>query len=101
MRRALFIAILAVLTMDASGVLSLPVPETCAFEATESSPDSGCPAFCVRCSCACCVSLLEHTAAADVAATELVPLHLAPSPSTPVPTGALTDILHIPKTLLA
>ena len=101
MRRALVIAILALLMTDASGVLSLAVPETCGFETADSSPDSGCPAFCVRCSCMCCAAAIEHSGRVDVAIADLLPLSVAPLSPTPAPTGAPSDILHIPKTLLA
>jgi len=61
MRRAFFIAVLAVLIADASGVSSLLVPETCPIGTIESAPDSGCPAFCVRCTCACCAGSIVHS----------------------------------------
>jgi hypothetical protein len=99
MRRVLFIAVLAVLIGDASGISSLIVPESCPIGATESAPDSGCPAFCVRCTCACCAASIEQTTPPDtaVASLPLLPLAFVPSPSLPV--GAHADILHVPKTL--
>ena len=58
-------AVLAMLISDASGLSSLVVPESCPIGTSESAPDSGCPAFCVRCTCACCAASIEHTAAPD------------------------------------
>jgi hypothetical protein len=99
MRRVLFIVVLAMLIGDASGISSLVVPESCPIGASESAPDSGCPAFCVRCTCACCAASIEQTTPPDtaVAVLALLPLAFVPSPSLPVGTHA--DILHVPKTL--
>jgi hypothetical protein len=100
MRRALFLAVLAIVMSDASGITSLIVPEPCALEASGSTPDGGCPAFCLRCACPCCVSAVEHS----------VPIHISARPFVvPVPTpslehlqtGIVHDILHIPKVPLA
>src|SRR5437879_2274664 len=97
MRRALLIAVLAVLISDASGLSSLVVPESCAIGTTESAPDRGCPAFCVRCTCACCAASIEHIAPPDTTVIALSPLPLAlPSPP-PLPAGSNFDILHVPK----
>ena len=100
MRRPLFIAILTMLTADASGVMSLLVPETCAIETADTRPDGGCPAFCVRCSCACCAPSIEHAVPIDGAVADLPPMTLAPTPAAHVPTGAVSEILHVPKPLL-
>ena len=100
MRRALFIAVLAVLLTDASGVSSLVVPETCPIGTSESAPDSGCPAFCVRCTCACCAASVEHSTSADTAVAP-VPLRALTLPSSSaLPSGSRPDILHVPKILL-
>ena len=99
-RRLLSIAILGVLTADASGVRSLLVPETCAIEEAGTCPEGGCPAFCVRCSCACCASSIDHAMPSDVAVAELPPVTLAPVPARHIPMGAISEILHIPKALL-
>ena len=96
MRRALFIAVLAILVSDASGITSLIVPEPCALETSDSTPDGGCPAFCLRCACPCCVSAVEHSVPIQISAqTVVVP---APAPSLQhLPTGVVHDVLHIPK----
>jgi hypothetical protein len=100
MRRALFIAVLATLMADASGVSSLLVPENCPIGTTESAPDSGCPAFCVRCTCACCAAGIERTTPADIAVAAVPPRPLTLPASKTLPTGSQADILHVPKTLL-
>jgi hypothetical protein len=97
MRRAVLIAVLAVLMADASGVSSLVVPETCPIGTTESALDSGCPAFCVRCTCACCAASIEHTAPPDTTVAALPRLPLALPSAPPLPAGSHFDILHVPK----
>lgn len=88
------------LTADASGVLSLLVPETCAIEEAGTCPEGGCPAFCVRCNCACCAPSVQHAMPIDVAVADLPPMTLPPVPASHIPAGAVFEILHIPKTLL-
>lgn len=100
MRRALLLAVLAVVMSDASGLSSLVVPESCPIGTSESAPDSGCPAFCVRCTCACCAASVEHTAPPE-AAVEVVPPRALALPSLhALSTGSRADILHVPKALL-
>jgi hypothetical protein len=100
MRRALFLAVLAILVSDASGITSLIVPEACALEASDSTPDGGCPAFCARCVCPCCASAVDHSVPLEITAQPVVVPLAAPSLDH-LPTGVVRDILHIPKTLLA
>jgi hypothetical protein len=97
MRRVLFLALLTILTSDASGLTSLIVPETCAIEASESTPDGGCPAFCVRCTCPCCVSSVEHGASIDISAAPMNAVPVATPSVDHLPSGISPDILHIPK----
>jgi hypothetical protein len=100
MHRALLIALLALLIADASGVSSLVVPETCAIAASESAPDSGCPAFCVRCTCACCAASIVHTSSPETTVAAVPVCALARKSSSALPVGSAADILHVPKTLL-
>ncbi len=100
MRRALIIAVLAILISDASGMTSLLVPETCVIGAVESTPDSGCPAFCVRCTCACCAASIEQTTPPDTTVVLLSPIPVPVLLSPALPVGALYDILHVPKPVL-
>jgi hypothetical protein len=98
-RRVLFLAVLAFLLCDASGLSSLIVPETCGIGATESGPDGGCPAFCVRCTCSCCATLIEFHPPVPIPIELLPPEVLALSHEGSLPTGRLADILHVPKAL--
>lgn len=100
-RRVLLVAMLAVLTADASGGLSLFVPETCAIGEAGTCPEGGCPAFCVRCSCACCAPSIDYAMPRDIAVADHLPMTLAQTPPSHIPAGAISEILHIPKTLLA
>jgi hypothetical protein len=100
MRRLLLIAILALLMADASGISSLVIPETCGIGASESGPDTGCPAFCVRCSCVCCAWPVMHKLTAIIATILPGPLSLPPAALDALPVGVPIDILHIPKSLL-
>ena len=98
MRRWFFIAILAVLIADASGVTSLTTPETCGFGLTDQTPDGGCPAFCARCSC-CAAPVLSAEPAVVVTVTRAVSSPIAIEYV--LPAGSSSDILHVPKALLA
>jgi hypothetical protein len=100
MRRALFIALLALLIADASGLSSLVVPETCGVGANESSPDNNCPAFCVRCTCACCASPVAPMLPVTIVMTLRHPMDLPVAAHGALPAGVPLDILHIPKSLL-
>ena len=97
MRRVLFMAVLAVLLCDGSGILSLVVPETCAIGTPESTPDSGCPAFCVRCACPCCVASIEFHPTIALAQQILPLMAMDLPPAQSMPTGRVADILHVPK----
>ena len=100
MRRALFIAVLTLLISDASGLSSLLVPETCAIDASDSAPDGGCPAFCVRCTCGCCVSSVVYTPAVALKIELLPPLPVECERRDRLPVGTSVEILHVPKPLL-
>jgi hypothetical protein len=100
MRRALLIAVLALLFADASGISSLLVPEVCSVSANESAPDEGCPAFCVRCTCGCCTSPIVPMPALAFTAVGLIPNGVPVPPQDPLPAGIPLDLLHVPKPLL-
>ena len=100
MRQAFVIAVLALLMADASGVSSLLVPEACPIGTNESTPDSGCPAFCVRCTCACCAASIEHSTPPDTAVARVPRRALTVPFLSALPTGSRADIFHVPKTLL-
>ena len=98
MRRWLFIAILAALIADASGVTSLALPEPCGFNVTDQAPDGGCPAFCPRCSC--CAAPVVSGAPALLFVTTLSRFSLLPQ-NHALLVGRSLDILHVPKALFA
>jgi hypothetical protein len=100
-RRALLIATLALLISDASGLSALVIPETCPIGVDESAPDTACPAFCVRCTCACCTPSAEGGSQIIIAAESLPPLALAPLAQLVLPAGRSADIFHVPKALLS
>ena len=100
MRRALFIAVLTVVISDASGLSSLLVPESCAIGANDAAPDGGCPAFCVRCTCSCCVSSVVSTPPVELTTELLPPVALEGDRPDHIPTGRFFEILHVPKPLL-
>ena len=89
--------LLTLLISDASGLSSLLVPETCAIGATDSEPDGGCPAFCVRCTCACCVGSVTYTPAVTLQMAVLVPVAIQCGRPDSLPDGASPEILHVPK----
>ena len=99
MRRALLIAILVLLVGDASGASALLTPETCGITESASSQDSGCPAFCVRCSCGCCASSVVHKAAV-LLIESLVPFVVSAPDPDKLPAGIRLGILHVPKPVL-
>jgi hypothetical protein len=101
MRRAFLIVLLALLFADASGVTALVVPENCGVGTSESGPDSGCPAFCVRCTCGCCASPVVPMMPVGVAGGLLPPVNLSSPGHNALPSGVPLDILHIPKPLQA
>jgi hypothetical protein len=88
------------LTLSASGVSSLIVPEPCTgYELTgQGEDDGGCPPTCLT--CGCCAQ-----------AAEAVSFAAASSPDTPtcelaivlpdIPNADPRDILHVPKLALA
>ena len=100
MRRAVLVAVLVLLVGDASGVTALFVPEACAIDTSESTPDTGCQAFCVRCSCACCPSSVIHKHAVALTAEVLAPILLSIPDPAQLPTGSPSDIFHVPKPVL-
>jgi hypothetical protein len=100
MRRALLIAVLMFLISDAGGLTSLLVPETCPIDASDAAPDGGCPAFCVRCTCGCCVSSVVYTPAAGLKIELLPPVAVECDRPDRLPTGTSLEILHVPKPLL-
>ena len=100
MRRAFMMAVLTLIIADASGVSALLTPEPCAIGANESALDSGCPGFCVRCTCGCCASAVVHTVPVNIVARTVPPVLFTVLPDHRLPAGSARDILHVPKPLL-
>jgi len=100
MRRGIFITVLMLVISDASGLSSLFVPETCRIDASDSAPDGGCPAFCARCTCGCCVSSVVYVPAAGLKVELLPPVAVECDRSDRLQTGTSFEILHVPKPLL-
>lgn len=97
-RLALFFVV-TLLSLSASGVQALVVPETCAlYEQSGGAEDRDCSPTCVT--CGCCGQAVEPlvfslpfspaTRVGDLAGPPLVALTVAPA-----------DILHVPKRILA
>ena len=91
--------IVAFLSLSASGVQTLVVPETCElYEQGGEAEDRDCSPTCVT--CGCCGQAVEPlvfplpfspvTLVGDLAAPPLLPLTVAPA-----------DILHVPKRILS
>lgn len=100
MRQALIITVLMLVISDASGLSSLLVPETCPIDASDSAPHGGCPAFCVRCTCGCCVSSVVYAPPVGVKA-ELPPaVAVECDHGSRLPAGTSLEIVHVPKPLL-
>jgi hypothetical protein len=91
----LFVMLLA---CQASDLLAFAAPEPCALGATASLPDQDqqCPPTCAR--CACCAQAVVIAEPFLLVRTS-VPLDPEPTLAAPVPTGAASDVLHVPKSV--
>lgn len=93
MRRLLFLVVLGILAMDASGLDALLVNEPCTT-VEDAKPDGTCPALCVRCAC-CAQPIVPEFAVAIV--SELVPSVFVDRYSPGIPRTAPSKIFHVPK----
>lgn len=94
MRRFALVFFVAILSISASGVIELLVPESCSIEETSSSPEHrDCSATCVRCHCGRSIEVAAYSAVVG-----RVPLvaEVFP-PASFVSTGNPSEILHVPK----
>lgn len=91
--RLLFLAIVALLLCDTSGLVAFVSPETCT-SVSDTAPDSSCPPTCVR--CGCCAQPIVPVAIAPVAQSQLCSSNPEPIRRL-LPAGAPRDILHVPK----
>jgi hypothetical protein len=91
--RLFFLAIVAVLLGDATGLTAFISPETCTA-ATDTQPDSKCASLCVR--CACSATPIVPAAAFLLSSRELC-AQPADAPPHAIALGSPHDILHVPK----
>jgi hypothetical protein len=92
-RRFLFLLVLGILSMDATGLEALVSPEPCsAVEDTQ--PDGNCPPLCARCSCGVQVIVpdLAPSLAASPACQPFVDLY-----SRGIPRTLPSKVFHVPK----
>jgi hypothetical protein len=96
-RRFALAVLVALLTLSASGVTRLVVPEPCGSNEPARN-DNACPPTCVTCGCCALAAepvILTLSSSADVRVTDVV----VPLPQ--LPTTDPRDILHVPKPRLA
>ncbi len=97
--RLTLVFVVALLSLSASGVQALVVPETCElYEQSGGAEDRDCSPTCVT--CGCCGQAVEPllfplpfspaTQVGDLAGPSIVALTVAPA-----------DVLHVPKRILA
>ena len=95
MRRVFLFLILAILAADASGLEALVFAEPCTA-ITDTQPDGGCPALCVRCAC-CAHPIVPALLALERSVTKPQLLTVLPlSQVVDTPPG---DIFHVPKSV--
>ena len=93
MRRFALVLFVAALSISASGVIELVIPEACSIEEAASSQDQDCSATCYRCHCGRSVEVAAYSLVAGH-----VPLVAEAIPPTPfVLSGSPSEILHVPK----
>lgn len=94
----LLAAMVALLVVSASGVLTLVVLEPCATSAVAGQDDGTCPPTCVT--CGCCAQSVEIVAVLVVANPELIACDVR-QPLRSEPQATSFDILHVPKRVRA
>ena len=93
MRRFALVLFVAALSISASGVIELVIPEACSIEEKTSSQDQDCSATCFRCHCGRSIEIAVYGLI-----TGHVPLVAEAIPPTSfVSIGNLSEILHVPK----
>jgi hypothetical protein len=92
--RVALLLFVTALSISASGLIELVLPETCSIEeATSSQEDRDCASTCVRCHCTRSIEV-----AVDALITGHAPLVAEAIPTTSfVPTGSTSEVLHVPK----
>ena len=97
-RRLALAFIVALLTVDASGVVSLVAAEPCTADEPAGSHDSRCPPACVT--CGCCARAAEPVAPVAMSSPHIPVGDILPAPPQ-LPETNPRDILHVPKLRLA
>jgi hypothetical protein len=93
-RRLVLVFFVAALSLSASGVMDLVIPETCSItEANTSQQHRDCSATCVRCHCGRSIEVSVYGVVTGHVplVTEAIP------PASFVSTGNPSEILHVPK----
>ena len=91
--RILFVIMLA---CQASDLLAFATPEPCAIATQDNQPDQQCPPTCAR--CVCCAQAVV-IAEPFLLVHSIIPLYEEPALDLLVPSGAPSDVLHVPKSL--
>ena len=92
-RRFALVFFVTALSISASGVIELVIPEACSIEEANSSQDQDCSATCFRCHCGRSIEIAVYSLVAGH-----VPLVAeAIRPTSFLPTGSPSEILHVPK----
>jgi len=99
MRRILLALVLALLMADATGFVSLVVPDKCQTDSATECGRDGCDTFCLRCSC-CSARVVVTFVRPIESATSIVATLVAPQ-SQVLPDGTTREIFHVPLSLLA
>ena len=92
-RRVLFLIVLGILAMDATGLDALVVPEPCTG-AQDTQPDGTCPPLCARCACGVQLIVPEITISITSARVRQTFVDLY---SRGIPLTVPAKIFHVPK----
>jgi hypothetical protein len=97
-RRFALATIVALLTFNAIGVVSLVRAEPCAANESAARNDGACPPTCVT--CGCCARAAEPVAFAAMSSPSILVSDIRPA-LLRLPQTDPRDILHVPKVRLA
>jgi hypothetical protein len=96
--RFVLAAVVALLTVSASGISALIVPEPCTGYEQPGQEDGACPPTCVR--CGCCARAVE-TMVPQIEDSLDITRAVFQSNTPPLLNTQARDILHVPKLRLA
>jgi hypothetical protein len=92
-RRFALVFFVTVLSISASGVIELVLPEACSIEEASSNQDQDCSATCYRCHCGRSIEI----SAVSVITSQLPLVTEAVPPALFIAPGSPSEILHVPK----